>query len=34
MTYKIKKKIKKDKGSIWLKDWYKLEKGAIKNPFL
>jgi hypothetical protein len=34
MAYKIKKNKRKDKGDIWLKDWYKLEKEATKNPFL
>jgi len=41
MAYKIKntkikeKKSKKiDKSDKWLKDWYKTEKEATKNPFL
>jgi hypothetical protein len=33
MAYKIKKKKKKN-GNKWLKDWYKFEKKASRNPFL
>jgi hypothetical protein len=36
MAYKIKQKKSKklDKEDKWLKDWYKMEKEATKNPFL